>query len=128
MPYFLEVPLSDGETVLAEITGQVDDVAPFGRGTEVVGRLSGSFADGLDHVRAFAGEVLTCMKELYEPPDRVAVEFGLKLSAKTGVVIAEMAGEGHVAVTVEWCRSSAASARPTRDPLDAAEPDSGAGA
>src|SRR5437763_10104648 len=98
MPYFLEVPLSNGDVVLAEITGQVDDVAPFGRGKEVLGRLSGSFADGLDHVRAFAGEVLKCLKDSYEPPDRVAVEFGLKFSAKTGVVIAEMAGEGHVAV------------------------------
>src|ERR1039457_2893134 len=70
MPYLLEVPLPDGESVLAEITGQVDDVAPFGRGKEVIGRLSGSFADGLHHVRAFAAEVLTCMKESYEPPDR----------------------------------------------------------
>jgi hypothetical protein len=128
MPYFLEVPLSDGEMVLAEITRQVDDVVPFGRGKEVVGRLSGSFADGLDHVRAFAGEVLTSMKELYEPPDRVAVEFGLKFSAKTGVVIAEMAGEGHVAVTVEWCKPSAASAGPTLAPLDATEPEPDAGA
>lgn len=104
MPYFLEVPLSDGEIVLAEVTGQVDDMAPFGRGNEVLGRLSGSFADGLDHVRAFAREVLTHMKDSCEPPDRVAVEFGLKFSAKTGVVIAEMAGEGHVAVTLEWTK------------------------
>jgi hypothetical protein len=62
--YFLEVPLSNGETMLAEVTRQVDDVAPFGRGKEVVGRLSGSFVDGLDHVRAFAGEVLASMKDV----------------------------------------------------------------
>jgi NTP-dependent ternary system trypsin peptidase co-occuring protein len=104
MPYFLEVPLGNGDTVLAEITGQVDDVAPFGRGKDVLGRLSGSFADGLEHVRGFAGEVLDCLKESCDPPDRVAVEFGLKFSATSGVVIAEVAGEGHIAVTVEWCR------------------------
>jgi hypothetical protein len=127
MPYFLEIPLPDGESVLAEITGQVDDVAPFGRGKEVIGRLSGSFADGLHHVRAFAAEVLTCMKESYEPPDRVAVEFGLKFSAKTGVVIAEMVGEGHVAVTVEWCKSSGSPAGASRESRDAAESDPGAG-
>jgi hypothetical protein len=106
MSYFLEIPLSDGEVVLAEVTGQIDDVAPFGRGKEVVGRLSGSLADGLDHVRSFAGEVLERFRKAHEPPDRVAVEFGLRFSAKSGVVLAEMAGEGHVAVTVEWCRSS----------------------
>jgi Trypsin-co-occurring domain 1 len=128
MPYFLEVTLSNGETVLAEVTRQVDDIAPFARGQEVIGKLSGSFADGLDHVRAFASEVLTCMKESYEPPDRVAVEFGLKVSAKAGVVIAEMASEGHLAVTVEWCRSSGSSAGSERDPARAAELDSGSGA
>lgn len=106
MPYYLEVPLSSGEVVLAEITGQVDDVAPFGRGKDVLGRLSGSFADGLDHVRSFASEALECLKKAPEPPDRVAVEFGIKFSAKGGMVLAEMAGEGHVAVTVEWCRSA----------------------
>ncbi len=106
MSYFLEIPLSDGEVVLAEVTGQIDDVAPFGRGKEVLGRLSGSFADGLDHARSFAGEVLERMRKTHEPPDRVAVEFGLKFTAKSGVVLAEMAGEGHVAITVEWRRSS----------------------
>lgn len=118
MSYFLEIPLSNGEVVLAEITGQVDDVAPFGRGKDVLGRLSGSFADGLDHVRSFASEVLECLKKAHEPPDRVAVEFGIKFSAKSGMVLAEMAGEGHLAVTVEWCRSSGS--QPVRP--DAFEP------
>lgn len=106
MPYYLEVPLSNGETVLAEISRQVDDVAPFGRGKEVLGRLTGSLADGLDHVRAFASDLLTCMMTSRDQPDRVAVEFGLVLSAKAGVTIAEVASEGHVTVTVEWSRAA----------------------
>jgi hypothetical protein len=106
MPYFLEVPLTDGEVVLAEITGQVDDVAPFGKGKDVVGRLSGSVSDGLERVRSLAGEVLSSMKDARELPDRVAVEFGLMFSVKSGIVIAEAAGEGHLTVTVEWFRSA----------------------
>lgn len=39
MPFLLDVPLSDGEIVLGEVAGQVDDVAPFGRGKEALGRL-----------------------------------------------------------------------------------------
>jgi hypothetical protein len=116
LPYFLEVPLSNGEVVLAQISGQVDDVVPFGKGKDVVGRLSGSLADGLDRMRAFAGEVLDCMKDSNEPPDRVAVEFGLVLSGKAGVAIAEVAGEGHLTVTVEWGRSPDASSSRQVDP------------
>ncbi|MGH3220909.1 MAG: CU044_2847 family protein [Streptosporangiaceae bacterium] len=106
MPYFLEVPLSGGEIVLAEITGQVDDVALFGRGKDVLGRLSGSLSEQLAHVRSLAGEVLGTWKDSHEPPDRVAVEFGLTFSAKAGLVVAEAAGEGHLTVTVEWSRSA----------------------
>ena len=105
MPYYLEIPLTDGDTVLAEITGQVDDVALFGRGKDVLGRLSGSLSEQLKHVRSLASEVLQSWKDSREPPDRVAVEFGLTFSAKTGLVIAEAAGEGHLTVTVEWSRS-----------------------
>ena len=105
MPYFVEIPLSDGETILAEITGQVEDLVTVGnRDGEVLGRLPGTLADGLDRVQAFAGDVLSRMKEYHLPPDRVSVEFGLKFSAKAGVFIAESTAEAHLTVTAEWCR------------------------
>lgn len=107
MPFFLEIPLSDGKTILAEITGQVEDLVPVGdRGREVLGRLPGTLADSLDRVQAFAGEALSRMREYHLPPDRVAVEFGLTFSAKAGVYIAESAAEAHLTVTAEWFRSA----------------------
>jgi hypothetical protein len=107
MPYFVEIPLNGGETILAEITGQVEDLAPVGdRGREVLGRLPETLADALDHVQAFAGEALSRMRASHQRPDRVAVEFGLKFSAKAGVFIAESAAEAHLVVTAEWSRSA----------------------
>lgn len=107
MPYFVEIPLTGGETILAEITGQVEDLAPVGdRGREVLGRLPGTLAEALHHVQSFAGEALSQMRESHHPPDRVAVEFGLTFSAKAGVFIAECAAEGHLTVTAEWSRSA----------------------
>src|SRR5215469_11268086 len=111
MPYFIEIPLSDGETILAEITGQVEDLAPVGsRGRDVVGRLPGSLTDALGRVQVFAGEVLSRMKEYHQPPDRVSVEFGLMFSAKAGVYIAESSAEAHLNVTAEWSRSASSAA------------------
>jgi hypothetical protein len=107
MPYFVEIPLNGGETILAEITGQVEDLAPVGdRGREVLGRLPETLSDALDHVQAFAGEALSRMRDSHHPPDRVAVEFGLKFSAKAGIFIAESAAEAHLIVTAEWSRSA----------------------
>ncbi|HEX2313263.1 MAG TPA: CU044_2847 family protein [Thermomonospora sp.] len=113
MSYFLEVPLDDGEPMLVEITGQVDDVVPVGRSRDVVGRLPETLRAGLDRAQAFAGEVLTRMRAYPEPPDVVAVEFGLKLTAKTGVVIAESTGEAHLKVVAQWHRSPVP---PVQDP------------
>lgn len=128
MPYFVEIPLDNGETILAEVTGQVEDLAPVGgRSKEVIGRLPETLTDALDRVQAFAGEALSRMRKHHEPPDRVAVEFGLKFSAKAGVFIAESAAEGHLTVTAEWSRPTASPARGGPDAAAGAEGAGGGG-
>ncbi|MCO5995020.1 CU044_2847 family protein [Actinoallomurus rhizosphaericola] len=107
MAYLLEVPLDNGETVLAEVTGQLQGVVPAGRARDVVGKLPEAFTEGLDRVQRFAGEVLDRMRNSAEPPDVIAVEFGLKLTAKAGVVVAESTAEAHLKVTAEWHRNGA---------------------
>jgi hypothetical protein len=105
MPYYIEIPLSNGETVLAEVTRQVEDLAPVGN-RELLGRLPETLTSALDRVQTFAGEALSRMREYHQPPDRVSVEFGLSFSAKAGVFIAESAAEAHLVVTAEWSRSA----------------------
>ena len=129
MPYFIEIPLGNGETILADITGQVEDLAPVGdRGREVLGRLPGTFADALDRVQAFAGEALSRLREYPHSPDRVAVEFGLNFSAKAGIFIAESAAEAHLSVTAEWSRSAGSPAVGGAGPSASAEGPGAAGA
>jgi hypothetical protein len=109
--YCLEIPLIGGDTMLAEVTGQVDGlVAAAGGEGEVFGQLSETLTHGLDRVKGLAAETLTRLRDVYDPPNRVAMEFGVNFSAKAGVVIAQASGEAHMTVTVEWCASSKASA------------------
>ncbi|MGW3353755.1 CU044_2847 family protein [Nonomuraea rubra] len=96
------MPLPEGETILVEVTGQVDDIAPAGRAREVVGRLPEAFETGLERAHAFMGAVIKRMRDHADKPDTVTVEFGLKLTATTGLVIAESSGEAHMTVTAEW--------------------------
>lgn len=102
MPYFIEVPLDAGGTMLVEVTGQVEGVAPVGRPRDVLGRLPETFGKSLDRVQAFTGEILQRMRDTPEPPDTVSIEFGLKLSMKVGVAVAESTGEAHIKVAAEW--------------------------
>jgi hypothetical protein len=114
VPNFIEVPLGDGEVILARLASEnEDDVMPFGRGRDSGERLAASLSTGLSKVRVFAAEVLNTLRESAEPPERIAVEFGLELSGKSGVVIAESSATGHMTVTMEWSRKGqAASAGP----------------
>ncbi|MGK5550636.1 CU044_2847 family protein [Actinomadura kijaniata] len=112
MPYFLEIPLRDGQTMLVEMTDQDDGLAPVGRGRDVIERLPDSFSGALDRVQMFTEEILERMRQHRRRPDRVAVEFGLKFSAKSGLVIAEAAGEAHLKLIAEW------SHQPPGPPID----------
>ncbi|MGW2215198.1 CU044_2847 family protein [Nonomuraea sp. NPDC001684] len=103
MRYFLEVPLDDGGTVLVEVNERPgDEPLPAGRTRAAVERMPEALGAGLQRVQTFATDVLRRMRSCPEPPDVVAVEFGMKLTAKAGVVVAESTGEAHLKVTVEW--------------------------
>ncbi|MET9905098.1 CU044_2847 family protein [Streptomyces sp. NPDC006446] len=109
MEYSLEVPLSDGQIMHVEVTSQDDwdAIGPVSRRSDGVAALPERLSDGLDRIRSFSDEVLTRLRSGSRPPDSVQVQFGVKLSAKTGVIVAESNGEAHLAVTLQWQRSSA---------------------
>lgn len=104
MPYFMELPFDDG-SLKVDVTHQVQGVQPVGRTQDLVGRLDAKALEaGLERVRDLAGEVLGRMRDAVDPPDVVTVEFGVTLSAKMGVVLAESSGEAHLKVSAEWRR------------------------
>jgi len=66
----------------------------------------------LGKVEEFTTGVLERFRNLPRPPDSVDLEFGIKLSAAAGVVIAQTGAEGHLTVKMTWNR-------PTKDKDDA---------
>jgi hypothetical protein len=104
----LQVPLSDGQIMHVEVSSRDDwdTIGPVSRGADGVAVLPERLSEGLDRIRSFADEVLTRLRSGTRPPDSVQVEFGVKLSAKTGVIVAESNGEAHLAVTLQWQRGS----------------------
>jgi len=58
----------------------------------------------LDQVQQFSSAVLDKFRTLPRPPDSVDLEFGLKLSAAAGVVIARTEAEAHLSVKLTWIK------------------------
>ncbi|MEU6669109.1 CU044_2847 family protein [Streptomyces sp. NPDC046727] len=121
-----EFQASDGSVLRVEVDGPVP---PHGDAYEPVrrrrGDATGAAADTLrqavDRVRPAVQDVLASLRAMPEAPDRVSLEFGVKLSADAGVVLARAATEAHFKVALEWERQRDGAGRADAD--DESAPD-----
>ncbi|MEV0122469.1 CU044_2847 family protein [Streptomyces sp. NPDC050703] len=66
--------------------------------------VEGRFESALRNVRGAAMSALRTFRERSLDPDAIELEFGVKLSAAAGAVIARTATEGHLTVRLSWTR------------------------
>lgn len=103
MASLVAVPLDGGGVVVVEM-----DEPPTGgvvkatRPGEVVGQAAASLESALTGIVPAARSVLARLREA--GPEEVTVEFGVKLTAEAGAVIARTAGECNLKVTLHWDR------------------------
>lgn len=97
----VEIELDNGEVVMAEV------LSAGGSDVSVSERLRLSEArQALSEVGRWALE--SVRESLPEPPNRLDVEFGVKLALKSGKligVLAEASGEASITVRMGWDRS-----------------------
>ncbi|WP_310742296.1 CU044_2847 family protein [Microbispora sp. H13382] len=72
------------------------------RGDRVLYEAKQSFEDALAQVRGAAQAALRTFSDGVVGPDEVEVEFGVKMSAEAGAIIAKTALEGHLTVKLKW--------------------------
>lgn len=65
-------------------------------------RAARTFEGALDGVRAAAESALRVFRDGTLRPDSVELEFGVKLTAEAGAVIAKGTAEGHLVVKLSW--------------------------
>jgi hypothetical protein len=96
----------DGRKVLFEVDDVGTAVGPervSRHGDTVVADLSESLDDALDQVRPAAMKVLDAFRALR--PDGLEIEFGLRLDAAVGAVIAKASAGAHFTVKLTWAES-----------------------
>ncbi|MFD0063338.1 CU044_2847 family protein [Streptomyces sp. NPDC056690] len=72
------------------------------RGGLPTAQAVGTFESALDGARAAAESALRVLREGPLKPDGVEIEFGVKMSAEAGAVIAKGTAEGHLVVKLSW--------------------------
>ena len=108
MKRLVEFPLGEGGSVFVE----VDE--PEGVGTvraarpgELAEKAQVTFEEALQRIRPAAEAILGKLRDLDEPPDQVAIEYGLKLNAQAGAIVASASADAHYKVTLSWRRKEA---------------------
>ena len=105
MPHVVPLPLDDGEVVFVEVDDvEGDRMERVGRGTAAVRDAAETLQDALRRTGPAVLAVVRQMRDLAEPPDKVTLKFGIKVTAAAGVVIARAGGEANFEVGVEWNR------------------------
>jgi Trypsin-co-occurring domain 1 len=102
MTYLVEIPVDGAEPVLMEVDEVGDGVVRASRPGEVVATATESFQAALARFRPVAGAIVQQFRQLGERPEEISVEFGLKLTAQAGMVIAHSGGEANFKVSLLW--------------------------
>jgi NTP-dependent ternary system trypsin peptidase co-occuring protein len=114
----VEMPLDDGSTVLVEVAEDEQRLQRVGRAASVVRDSAETLEEALRRVKPAVATVLHQVRDLATPPDTVKIEFGVKLTAEAGVIIAKAATEANFKLSLEWSTAK----RPPADPAESAEP------
>ncbi|CAL9440848.1 CU044_2847 family protein [Streptomyces sp. enrichment culture] len=125
MDGLVEFRTGDGVRVVVEGVEDEDGARLVSRGDGPT-RAARTFEDSLDGVRAAAASALRVFRDGSLRPDAVELEFGVKLSAEAGAVIAKGSAEGHLVVKLSWSPepSPASSPAPAPAPGSATAADS----
>jgi hypothetical protein len=104
MDGLVEFKTEDGGVVAVEAVGERNGSRLVSRGGTA--QAAQTFEGALDGVRAAAESALRVFRDGALKPDGVEIEFGVKLSAETGAIIAKGTAEGHLVVKLTWSPSA----------------------
>src|SRR4051812_24303222 len=98
MAELIEYTVADGEKLVMEVV-EPEELVGITRAArkpgEYIVEASQRFEDAIASVRPAADAILAELRDLAKKPEEVEVEFGLKLTFKTGAVIASASTEGN---------------------------------
>jgi hypothetical protein len=98
-------PVDAENAVLVEVDLDEPEIGPASRAGDVIRSATTSFDGALANVRTAAAVALANFRDMDVRPDEIQLEFGLKLNAQAGAVIAKTSLDGHLQVTLTWRRT-----------------------
>lgn len=111
MSYLIKIPTSDGTAILAEVEESELGAAPAGRPGEVVATATEKLEDAIRKIKPTIAAVFEELRDYTTGASEVELQFGLKMTAQSGVIFASTGVEGHFHVKLKWVRPAEAPAK-----------------
>ncbi|MEV7241614.1 CU044_2847 family protein [Streptomyces sp. NPDC003236] len=112
MGRLVEFTTEDGAVVVVETAEPATGTRLVSRGENPAAQAARTFEGTLDGVRAAAQSALRVFRDGSLRPDSVELEFGVKLTAEAGAIIAKGSAEGQLVIRLGW-NSDPADPEPT---------------
>jgi Trypsin-co-occurring domain 1 len=109
MGELLEFKTEAGDSVLVEVDQTGGPVTRGGRVEGVVVEAGESLEQVLGRLGPAVRGIVAQLRAAADWPDEVQVEFGVKLSADSNVIIARAGGEANFRIALRWARAPDAS-------------------
>ena len=114
MADLIELALEEGGTIWIEVTEDAPDAGVAGHHNLAEGvstrsisdRTTRSFESTLGGLQRVANSLHGVLNNLASKPSSVTVEFGVKFTASSGVIIASGSGEANLKVGMAWTTQS----------------------
>lgn len=103
MKQLVEYELEDGTAILVEVDLPEAGIERAGRGDQVI-KAKERFKEALEHVKPIAQTVISTLSSI--TADEIGVDFGIKLGAKAGTIIASADTEANFTVRLTWKRDN----------------------
>ncbi len=102
MTQLLDLELEEGGSILVEVEEQARGPVTRGRSTEAVTQAGESLERLLGRLGPAVKGIVSELRAAADWPDEVEVEFGVKLSTYTNVIIARAGGEANFRIALKW--------------------------
>jgi hypothetical protein len=105
MADLVEFELEDGSSVFIETEDLSSRPVMRGAGaTELVSKADETFEQALARVGPTSAAIVGRFRQMPQQPDEVEIQFGIKINAEVGAIIAKTSGEANFRIVVRWKR------------------------
>jgi hypothetical protein len=107
MKSLIEFPVANNnESIVVEIEISEDTTSSgpirAGRTTETIHKAEQTFEEALSKIKPAATAVISTLRDLPNPPTETRVQFGVKLTASAGAVLASAGIDANYTITLTW--------------------------